>query len=548
MSGKTGMDAGKGAPNPSGIVGVGDKLYFCGRWEADLNVNWWVWTHQRDEGWKPLAWTGPGGKGEGPQSPPSGMKVRQGKLWVYGSIASHAGICFYDLEKKSWHPLEGKNEQGAAVCGNSDPNKGKPVTDIAWDERTGDLYIVGSTGGMTNPKLGSPAAVGQVIRVDKDGVYHPMGTMLMPETPKAPNIQECIWIDASKEPADIYIGGTFGFWGSETGHANFAYNVAKWSHADQDWRPIPVEKGDRVYLSELDAAKFPKGLPGLPAHPTDTFHGFQQEGFPRVRCLTMDKEGNIYAGGSLGIVTGTFPMSERMKEETFGIARYDAKAKAWGPCTRVGGVSRDVYQMSWLDEARTKLLLTGSFFFDNAWTPLNCAAVLDVKTGDLSPLGGGFMTEGRSQVASPDVRHFVEGDDIWFTGGFDHVGVNANDLVDAPIESAYVAHWNASKNFDPNRGLAIDPVAPVTAPAGHSAAQVKVTLTAKLGDGEGTIVWFERSKTGEWKEKGKGEKVSLDLRLKAADGDQTYYVAVLRPDGTMGGKLPVRIPVVAGGK
>lgn len=543
MSGKTGMDDGKGSPNPTGVIRHGDKLYFCGRWEAELNHNWFVWSHHPQEGWQRIAWRGPGGKGEGPQSPPSGMKLRQGKLWVHGSIESHAGVAYYDLEQKTWHALTGKDEQGRDRFGNGDPNKGMPVDDLAWDEKTGDLYLAGSSGGLENPKLPSPKAVGQVIRVDKDGVYHPMGRMLLPETPKAPNIQECIYLDDTKDPVDIYVGGTFGFWGADSSHANFTYNVAKWSHEHQDWRPVPVEKGDRIYQSPLDADKFPNGLPGLPAHPVETFHGFQQEGFPRVRCLTMDREGNLYAGGTLAVITATLPMSQRLKEETYGVAKWDAKAKAWVGCTKVGGVSRDVYQMTWLDEGRTRLLLSGSFFFDNAWNPLNGAAVLDTKTGELTPFGGGFLTEGRSQVASPDVRHFVQGDDVWFTGVFDHVGVNANDLLDGPIQSAYVAHWNAKQNLDPNRGLMVEPVAPVQAPAGNSSAQVKVALAARLTEGEGTVVWYEKTSSGELREKGKGEQLTLDLRLKAGDGDQWVYVAVRRADGGEGGKRPVRIPV-----
>ncbi len=548
MSGKTGMDDGKGTPTPSGVLKHGDKLYFCGRWEADVNFNWFVWTHHAEEGWQRLAWQGPGGAGEGPQSPPNGMKIHDGKLWVYGSINSHAGIAIYDLEAKTWSALEGKDEAGNAVVGNSDPKKGKPVNDIAWNSKTGDLYIVGSTGGMTNSKLDSPATVSQVIRVDKDGVYHPMGRMLMPETPKAPNISSCIYVDESKDPADLYVAGSFGFYGAGTNNAQLTYNVAKWSHADGDWRPLEVGKdaGDKVYLSELDQKKFPNGLPGLPAHPTDNFHGFIQEGFPRVRAITMDSAGNLYVGGTLGIVTGTFPIADRLEEETFGIAKYDAAKKAWVSCTKVGGVSRDVYQMSWLDEGRTKLLLSGSFHFDNAWAPLNGAAVLDTKTGDLVPFGGGLLLESRTQAISSDVRHFVEGNDIYFTGFFDHAGINANDLVGGPIQSAYVAHWNGTKNFDPNAGLTIEPVAPVEAPSGFSSKSVKVALVAKL-DGEGTVVWYERSTSGQFKEKGKSATFNAQLRVKATDGDKYYYVAVRKADGTEGGKLPVRIPIVPAG-
>jgi hypothetical protein len=545
MSAKTGMDPGKGKPQINGIAKVGETLYFCGRWEAELNVNWLVWTHNPTDGWKKIAWES-GGKGEGPMSPPSGLKLHGGKLWVYGSIANYAGIGSYDLETKTWAPLTGKNEQGADVFGNSDPNKGKPVNDVAWNSKTGDMYLVGSTGGLVNPKFSSPKWISQVIRVSKDGVYHPMGQMLKGQTPKAPNIQDCIYIDETQEPADLYVAGVFNFYGdSPTHNSRMAYNVVKWDHKAQDWRPLEVGKGDQIYLSPLNKKEYPNGLPGLPAQPTEVYHGFIQEGFPRIRAITMDAAGNLYAGGNLGIVTGTLPMAKRMKEEAFGLAKYDAKTKTWGPCTTSGGVSRDIFEMSWLDEGRTQLLLTGAFHFDNAWQPLNGAAILDTATGKLSPFGGGLLVETRSQVISSDVVHFVEGDDIYFGGFFDHVGINANDMIDGPIQSSFVAHWNATKNFDPNRGLVVEAVPALKAPGGFSSKSVKIDLKAKLTDGEGTIVWYEKSTNGQFREKGKGGTFKLNLRIKASDvgAGKAVYVAVRRPDGTEGGKIPVRIEV-----
>jgi len=542
MSGKTGMDDGTGAPQISGVVKYGDKLYVCGRWEAVRNTNWYLWTHHAEEGWQPVAFEGPQGK-QGVLSPPKGMQIHEKKLYVYGSIASHAGIAIYDLEAGTWSPFEGKNEQGEAMFGNGDPNKGSPVTNIAWDDTSGDIYLIGSSGGVINPDYDSPRAVAAVIRVDKDRVYHPMGRMLIAENPGKPVLRyEAIYVDESQTPADVYIGGTFNYYGESSNYSRMLYNVAKWSHEEQDWRP--VGKGSYLRLSKLESAAkhYPEGLPGLPALP-EVYHGFIAAGFPLVRCMTMDKQGNIYVGGTLGVVSGTFPIAKRLQEETFGIAKYDAKTGVWGPCTTVGGVSRDIQQMTWLNEERTKLLLSGDFHYDNAWNPLHGVATLDLETGVLSPLGGGLLRASRTQVISSSVSHFVEGDDWYFAGLFDHAGVNANDQVDAPVESAYVAHYNATKNLDPNAGLAVAEVAAVQAPKGFSSKSVKVELSATL-EGEGTVVWYEKNSSGKFREKGKGLSYTANLRVKGGDGDLQYYVAVRRPDGSEGGKRPVRIPVV----
>ena len=543
MSGQTGMDDGTGAPQISGVVRYGGKLYFCGRWEAVRNTNWYVWTHHAEEGWQPIAFEGPQGK-EGALSPPKGMKIHDKKLYVYGSITNYAGLGVYDLEGGTWSEFTGKNTAGETMIGNGDPNKGSPVSNIAWDEKTGDTYLLAGNNGAVDASHEPPEWVGPVVRVDKDGVYHAMGYPLLPENPGKPvTAFESIYLDKTQDPVDIYIGGTFNHYGEgPTNYSRMLYNVAKWSHEEQDWRP--VGKGHYLRLSELESANksYPEGLPGLPILP-EVFHGFIAPGFPRIRCMTMDSEGNIYAGGTVAVVTGTFPVKQRLEEESFGLVKYDAKTQMWGPCTTVGGVSRDVVQMTWLDEGRTKMLLSGDFHYDNAWNPLHGVAVFDITTGVISPVGGGLLRESRTQVISSTVSHFVDGDDWYFAGLFDHAGINANDMVGAPIQSAYVAHWNGTQNLDPNGGLSIAAVEPIQAPAGFSSKSFKVELTATL-EGEGEVLWFEKNSSGAYREKGKGLTFTANLRIKGTDGDKYYYVCVKRPDGSMGGKLPVRIPVL----
>lgn len=541
MSAKTGMDFGTGAPNISGIRKHGDTLYFCGRWEAVRGTYWYVWSHNPKDGWKPVAWQEKAGAVTGVGSPPKGMKIHGGKLWVYGAISNVGGIAPYDLAGKKWEKLEGKTHDGKPVMGvTADPKRSTPVNDIAFDDKTGDLYMVGGMGYHTNPKLKSPKAVGQVIKRDKNGLYTPLGRALMPENPGKPVVVfDCIYLDKTKSPVDIYIGGTFCYYGETSNNSRMAYNVAKWDHKAQDWGPCGF--GNMLLRREIDAKYYPKGYAGLPAIP-ELYEGFLAAGFPRVRCLTMDSEGNLYAGGTLAVIDRSLPVHTRKGKESFGIAKLDAKTQTWVACTTVGGVSRDVFQMTWLDEGRTQMLLSGGFHYTNDWTPVHGVAVFDIKSGSLSPLGGGLLRGHRGQTISSDIVHDVDGDDWYFGGLFEYVGVNKNDMVAAPIESSFVAHWNGKKNFDPNQGLSIDPIEPLEKPKGFSSKSYKVTITAKLAGEKGTVTWYDRRRDGKFNKKGTGLKYTANVRLKGDSAPPVVYVSVTR-NGVEGGKVPVRIPL-----
>ena len=82
--------------------------------------------------------------------------------------------------------------------------------------------------------------------------------------------------------------------------------------------------------------------------------------------------------------------------------------------------------MTWLDENR--LLLTGSFIYDEKWNQLHNVAILDIRTGELSPVGGGLLREGQAHVVGSEVVHAVRGEELWFAGLFDHAGVNGNAM------------------------------------------------------------------------------------------------------------------------
>ena len=425
------------------------------------------------------------------------------------------------------------------MIGHAYQQGGGTIRDIEWDSKTSDFYMVGASG-LENKDYQYPGNVAPVIRVDKDGNYHTMCYDIKPEDPNKPvKVFTTLYLDESTDPTDIYIGGTFNYYGKmPTAQDGMVYNVAKWDHEAQDWRPI----GKGIKAKWVDEKHYPEGYPGLPALPT-TFMGFLRQDFPRIRDLTTDSEGNLYAAGTLALLDETLPVKDRV--ETFGLARWDRESDRWVSPTTMGGFSRDAVHMSWLDEAKTQLLLTGGFEYDNAWRPLNGAAILDVKTGEVKPFGGGLMMASREQVVAPMIRHSIRGDEIWFGGLFDHAGANANSNVEAPVPSNFVAMWNGTKNLDPNAGLVVKPAPGLPAPKSGSKSH-DVVLEAELTGGEGTITWWQAKSTGGYNKRGSGPKFKANVRVKGSDRQIVYYVSVVRPDGSEGGKIPVRIKVGAG--
>ncbi|TVR86930.1 MAG: hypothetical protein EA416_14930, partial [Trueperaceae bacterium] len=164
-------------------------------------------------------------------------------------------------------------------------------------------------------------------------------------------------------------------------------------------------------------------------------------------------------------------------------------------------------------------------------------------TGELMPVGGGLLLGGASHVIASEVVHAVRGDELWFAGYFDHAGVNANALHAAPVPSNYIAMYDPTRILDPNHALVVDPVEPIDGPTGSSSVSVDVELGARLTSGEGTITWFERRSDGTFNQRGTGESFRASLRVAPGVHEMYYYVSVTLPDGTEGGKRPVRIPV-----
>lgn len=536
----TGLDVSIGTPDISGIVWIGDTLYFGGSWEAERGTRWYAWSFRPGEGYQRLAWD----RGEGIQSPPEGIKTHKGKLYAYGAISSHSGIGVYDPESRSWSNIQG-TYNGETVVGNTALQGAGVINDIAWNDKTGDMFLVGNWASpLTLPDSPFPKDTAAALRIDAEGEYHILGHDLKPEDPQKPiKGIYAIVLDHSQDPVGIYVAGTFNYYGPvPTTNARMLFNVARWDYTANDW--APVGKGNFVHLSDVDRKWYPEGLPGLPTRPTESgytnYNGFLNAGFPRVLSLALDNSGNLYAGGTLGIVSRNESVAARHKVETFGIARYDRKTDTWSPATSVGGVSRDVRQMTFLDDRR--LLLSGSFIYDEHFNQLHNIAILDIETGQLTPLGGGLHRASREHVIGSQVVHTVQGQQLWFAGLFDHAGINANDLTAAPVQSNMLALYDPTINLDPNRNLVIAPVAPVKAPQGAAVA-VNVQLQGELKGGEGKITWYEKRANGSFGTKGEGPSLNASIRVAPGDGDQYLYVAVTGPNGVEGGKIPVRIPV-----
>lgn len=539
---RTGMDDGQGAPSQiNGMEWHGDTLYFVGNWPVQIDQTWHVWSYHAERGWERLGWEGRGGKGEGPGSPPSGLKWHDGKLYVWGSISRFAGIGTYDPATKAWAPLKG-TYKGKAVEGNADPNRGSPIFDVAWDSRNGDMYLAGSTGLGREDYNETPWMPGQVIRVSASGEYHPMGKAFLAEDLNKPVLGfYTLLLDETTNPTSVYLGGTFKFYGgTPSTNKRMTYNVARWEPEKQAWGPLGI--GSDYWYSAHDEKIYPEGLHGLPAHPGDHFQGFLNAGFPRVRDMVMDKQGNLYACGTLAVVDNTMPVAERV--ESFGIAKLDKQTGRWGPIADFRGFSRDPIQMSWVDD--DTLLVSGGMDYAEDWGILNGVCTLNVRTGKLEPLGGGLMRFGRSQVIAPMVVHTIRGNEFWFGGFFNRAGINDNDRLAAPVVSQYVAMWNGSENLDPNRGLVVKAPEPLCAVSGFSSKQRELVLEASgIDPAECKVVWSEKRSGGQFKKLGEGPTVKTKVRVKGGMTEVVYYVAVERTDGSRGGAMPVRVPIRA---
>jgi hypothetical protein len=539
QSATTGMDRGVGTPDIAAMKWHNGTLYIAGSWEVMMNERWFVWTYHPENGWKRLGYTEKN-KAHGFATIPEGLKWHDGKLYVYGSSEQWKGIAVYDPGTEQWAEFTG-TYKGKPIKGNGAQGN-PPINDIAWDSKTGDMYLVGACGENIRYDTGEhpsgKTVPSQVLKVDKNGVYHALGLMLSAQDPNKPELSvNCILIDETKTPSDLYIGGTFGYWGMTSDHKNAVYNIAKWDSTTNDWGAIG--KGNFWRIGMHDKKTFPEGYPGLKGQPIYGFPTFLRELWGKVRCLAMDKAGNLYAGGAIGILDDNSNIN--LRDEHYGLVKYDKAQDKWVGATSCRGVSRDVFQMTWLDEK--KMLISGGFLYSEDYGLLNNIAIFDTVAGTLEPLGGGVLKGTDAHVVSCNVVHDVADDGYWFGGFFQYAGSEPKFLSDAPVESYSIAHYNPGANLDPNANLKVDANVGVEGVTGFSSKSRKLTLTASCSDGE--VIWFEKSTTGKFKEKAKGNSFSTNIRVKAGMKQVIYYVSVRKPDGTEGGKLPVVVKVSA---
>jgi len=535
QSATTGMDDGVGQPDVKGLKWHKGILYIAGSWEVMKNERWFVWTYDPKKGYAPLGFKKKT-KDTGWNSPPEGLNWHNNKLYVWGANNAYKGIATWDPKSKKWSKITGKYE-GKPVIGNAIVQGNPAINDVKWDSKTGDMYMIGSTGLRYKKGNKGGTVPSSVIRVDKKGNYHAMGMMLIAQIPSKPiKGIYTMFIDETKTPSDLYIGGTFGTWGADSNHKNLAYNVAKWSYQKKDWQPIG--KGVFRKIGMHDKKIFPDGYPGLPAQPVYGYPTFLTDLFPRVRVMTMDKAGNLFAGGSLGILDDNPDVTKRI--EHYGIVKYDQQKDEWVPCTTSGGISRDVFDMTWLDDRR--LLLSGGFLYSEDYNQLNNVAILDTQTQRLSSLAGGLYKGHSGHVLSMNVHHTVNKDGYWFGGFFKYAGVDKNSLSQGTIESNYIAHYNPNAKLDPNAGLIIVPPAPIKGVKGYSSKSRKVTLQAKgITKSKGTVIWYTKKSNGKFKKAGQGLKYKANVRVKGGMKNIIFYVAVKRTDGTEGSKIPLTV-------
>ncbi len=504
MDETTGM---KGSLTQStGMEWYNDKLYFTGHLD-----DWFVWYYDPTDGYHEITNTFTGY--------PEGLKWHNDKLYVWGALGTDwKSIAVYDPNTDTWDTFNGTYD-GQAVfgTGTTDGSSGV-IRDLKWDS-DGNMYFVGNWAFDTSI---FPSDCASAVKVTTDGVYHPLGKFVSEYEPGHAKGIFTIYLDETQSPLDMYIGGTFKYARGGTLVENETYNVAKWDASldggNGDWGVLGVNAD---------------GDPGLPPN---SFIGFEMNNSdPVVRCLTMDTDGNLYAGGSVAIYDNQAVVADR--DEHFGLVKYDKSQNKWVGATSSGGVTRDIYQMTWLDN--NTLLLSGSFNYGNDFQLLGNAAKLDITTGTLTALGGGLVREGLDQTIGSVVQHAVKGDEYYFFGFFDHAGINENSNVETPNSSSYIAMWDGTQNLDPNTNLETDPQINLCASSLYSSSTVTVEFTA-TGAGSGdTYNWYKLS-SNVYDLEGTGSPWSKSVSGKP--GDELYeYVSIENTDGVVGGKLPVKL-------
>ncbi len=486
-----------------------DKLYFTGNIDITFVGRWFVWCYDPVAGWSAIA------TDSDFSGPPEGMKWHNDKLYVWGSLGTAwKGMAVYDPVAETWSTFTG-TYNGTAVYGTgvTDGSSGI-INDIEWDT-DGNMYFVGN---FISDNTIFPGDMAAALKVNTAGEYTVLGTFISEYEPGHAKGIKTILLDETKTPLDMYIGGTFKYARGGTQVANETYNVAKWNHTNNDWDAMG---------SNAD------GDPGLPPI---SFIGFEMNnGDAIVRDLIMDANGDIYAGGSVAIYDENLVIADR--DEHFGIVKYDVSENKWVGATNAGGVSRDVYQMSWLN-ANT-MILTGSFNHANDFTHLGNAAQLDITTGELTPFGGGLVRKGMDQTIGSTVVHTVKGEEIYFFGFFDHAGINANSHLEAPNSSPYIAMWNGTQNLDPNKNLVTERQINVCATSLTNSTSVSIQFEATGAEAGETIRWYKYS-SGKYTQEGTGETWTKSVYGKPGD-DIFKYVAIENADGVSGGKLPIKI-------
>jgi len=532
MTARTGLSDATGAPHITCLLWVGDVLYMGGAWEAVRGTRWHVWCYSKARGYWSIAEYRQGKGGSGFASIPKGMKWHEGRLWVHGASETWKGIAIYDPVANTWSPLMSRFRD-LEIMGNG--CQGNPcVEDLQWDTNTGDLYMASTPSEKVTEMLGY--LPGQVTRVTPAGEFVPMGKMMQPLTQKHPLSVNCILLDCTKNPTDIYIGGAFAFVHCNTDHQNFANNVAKWDYSIQDWNPIG--HGSRWHLSPLDTKYFPDGLPGLPGIPLYGCPTFKEEMAGTVRVLMIDASGTLYAMGSCCILDDTIDVG--LREEHYGLVKYDPVSGVWCGATKDHGVANDIWQATWLDP--THMLISGSFLYTERYALLNNAAIFDTQSGELLPIGGGLFKDNDGHVVGQEVFHCVREDGFWFGGNFKFVGVEPKARSQAPISSNYLAHFNPNVNLDPNGNLRVNEIPPVLGVKGYNSEPRTCELSVSDIPPGGVVNWYQFS-CSKWNKCGTGPSYKANLRVRAQDTSFKYAVAVTMPDGVEGGKIPVTINI-----
>jgi hypothetical protein len=359
MTGDTGMSDGTGAPNVREALWHRGKLYMAGNWEVgidpfdmsrrDPNYVWNLWTWNKKEGYRPIAWHHKAQGGDGPSGMintfcflPDGRLVVGGDFITLNNYRGHSyhrikGLAVLDPQEPTanrWQPLM-KSVQHNAPQGT--------INTVAYDPQGNDLWVGGGFAGfrMDPNRLDQACyAVQRYSLTDKKWYIIPPGV-------RGGTILHKIKVDSSTTPSTIYMAGRFESTGGDGKNVRDG-GTDRYSEGFCAWR---ADKGFITFPENHTDGKI--GREGILKRAADFMY------MDSVNVLDFLVDGkDIWIVGAFS--EGTMNDGKPLR----GIAKWDHEKQIWIDPTGKGGLGRDAHTIVKTEDG--KIYISGGFGGENS--------------------------------------------------------------------------------------------------------------------------------------------------------------------------------------